>query len=307
MSNRKPIHTLHMLFLLLPLSILAGCAGNPQANPLPAEPTSALSEAPITNTLAPTATLSPTSEPTPTIAPSPTNTSAPTATPVSTSTPTVTSAPTSTLAPTATPVPTSTPVPTATPMPTITSEADFYRVNGTSIVDSGNMPILLKGIAMGNMVWSSSYPPANDHNEDSFRELSELGFNSVRFYLNYCFFEDAQAPYTYKETGFDWLDQNIAWAKKYGIRLILNMHIPQGGFQSQGKGLALWQNPENQKRLIALWTEIAGRYADEDAIIGYSLINEPAVPLLNDKSYIDTLCISYLKTSKGIYHCQSKP
>ncbi|MBQ9767213.1 MAG: cellulase family glycosylhydrolase [Lachnospiraceae bacterium] len=148
---------------------------------------------------------------------------------------------------------------------------------------------------MGNMVWSSSNPPTNDHNEDSFRELSELGFNSVRFYLSYRFFEEDQTPYVYKESGFDWLDQNIAWAKKYGIRLILNMHVPQGGYQSQGQGLALWQNSENQKRLIALWTEIAGRYADEEAIIGYSLINEPVVPLLSDKSATFAQCPSLMQ------------
>ena len=63
---------------------------------------------------------------------------------------------------------------------------------------------------------------------------------------------------------------SIAWAKKYNVRLILNMHVPQGGYQSQGDGLALWQNLNNQNRLIALWTEIARRYANEDAIIGYN-------------------------------------
>lgn len=186
-------------------------------------------------------------------------------------------------------------VPTVTVEPKVTPAPDFYRVSGTDIVDSGGMPVQLKGIAMGNMIWSSLDPVDNDHNEDSFRELSELGFNCVRFYLSYHFFEDENNPYAYKESGFDWLDRNIAWAKKYGIRLILNMHAPQGGYQSQGEGLALWQDPENQNRLIALWTEIAKRYADEETIIGYGLINEPVVPLLSDLPSTTAQCSSLMQ------------
>ena len=58
------------------------------------------------------------------------------------------------------------------------------------------------------------------------------------------------------------------------------MHCPQGGYQSQGNGAALWTDPENQRRLVKLWGEIARRYADEPAIQGDGLINEPVVPEL---------------------------
>lgn len=139
--------------------------------------------------------------------------------------------------PTVTLVPAGLSTPTLTPTPA----PDFYRVSGTDIVDSSGTPVQLKGIAMGNMIWTSYEPVDNDHTEESFRELSELGFNCVRFYLSYSFFENDTNPYVYKESGFAWLDRNIAWAKKYNIRLILGMHAPQGGYQSQGEGLALWQ------------------------------------------------------------------
>lgn len=184
---------------------------------------------------------------------------------------------------------------TATPTVTPTPGPDFYRVSGTDIVDSNGTAVQLKGMAMGNMIWGYYDPPENDHNEDSYRELAELGFNCVRFYLSYHFFETDAAPYVYKESGFDWLDENIAWAKKYGIRLVLNMHAPQGGYQSQGDGLALWQEEENQNRLIALWTEIARRYADEETIVGYGLINEPVVPLLADIPSTVSQCSSLMQ------------
>ena len=111
-----------------------------------------------------------------------------------------------------------------------------------------------------------------------------MGFNSVRFYINYCFFEDDAAPYKYKESGFKWLDKNVKWAKKYGMGIIINMHCPQGGYQSAGNGMELWNDAENQNRLIALWKAIAERYSGEPAVWGYGLLNEPYVPLL-DTSY----------------------
>ena len=155
------------------------------------------------------------------------------------------------------------------------AEAAFVHAEGRMLVLRGE-PYLIKGMAMGNDVWSNpTSAPVGDHDESSYQELSALGFNSVRFYLNYALFEDDANPYQYRQEGFNWLDQNIAWAKKHGIRLILNMHYPQGGYQSQGNGDSLWTDTENQMRLIALWTTIAERYADEETIIGYGLVNEP--------------------------------
>lgn len=157
-------------------------------------------------------------------------------------------------------------------------ENDFFHAQGTQIVDGTGTPVLLRGVAFGNNVWGNpALAPDNHHEEKDYRYAAEMGFNTIRFYLNYRIFEDDSTPYSYKQSGFDWINQNLVWAKKYGIHLILNMHFPQGGFQSQGDGDALWKNKNNQKRFIALWKEIARRYADEPQIIGYDLLNEPIV------------------------------
>ncbi len=158
----------------------------------------------------------------------------------------------------------------------------YYHTAGSSIISPTGEPVVLYSMGFGNDVWEGSLDKMGlHHNEDSFKEMAELGFNSVRFLLNYRWFEDDSAPYTYKQEGFDFLDQSIAWAKKYGIGLVLNMHYPQGGYQSQGKGTALWTDAENQKRLVSLWGEIARRYANEPCIIGYGIVNEPVVPEKN--------------------------
>lgn len=155
----------------------------------------------------------------------------------------------------------------------------FIRTKGQILVDEDDKQYLVRGMAFGNGVWGNpALPPKNHHTKESYAMLAETGFNNIRFYLNYGIFEDDAKPYFYKQSGWDWIDKNIEWAKKYGIRLILNMHYPQGGFQSNGNGTALWTVRENQERLTALWKEIALRYKDEPVVMGYDFINEPIVP-----------------------------
>ena len=169
----------------------------------------------------------------------------------------------------------------------------FYRVSGQQILNPEGNPAVLKGISFGNTNYGNpsdiSLGPVNDHDAGSYFELAAMGLDHVRFELNYGLFEDDDAPYVYKESGFAWLDQNIQWAKDAGMHLILTMKHPQGGYQASTSqmdgpddgGKSLWMGEgyeENQKRLVALWTEIALRYANEPTIIGYGLINEPVVP-----------------------------
>ncbi len=161
------------------------------------------------------------------------------------------------------------------------SADDFVHAEGRYIIGTDGEKLEIRGMALGNSVWSNpTTPNLNHHTEKSYKELSEMGFNCVRFYLNYEIFENDSNPYKYKESGFKWIDKNIKWAKKYNMGIILNMHCPQGGYQSQGNGMALWTDKTNQKRLAGLWKAIAERYADEPTIWGYGLINEPFAPRL---------------------------
>jgi endoglucanase len=149
----------------------------------------------------------------------------------------------------------------------------FVHVNGRKIEDGNGNTLLLRGVAFGNWVWNDMIPVGH-HGAVDYERVKNMNMNVIRFYLNYKIFESDATPYTYKQTGWDYLDQNIAWAKANGIYLILNMHVPQGGYQSQGTGDALWTNIENQNRLVALWKAIAAKYKDEKQIAGYGLVNE---------------------------------
>ncbi|HKO92291.1 MAG TPA: cellulase family glycosylhydrolase [Polyangiaceae bacterium] len=156
-------------------------------------------------------------------------------------------------------------------------ERGLLQVRGAELVDGAGQPIVLRGVAFGNEVWQGVAVPRSHHAEADYARVASMGMNSVRFYLNVVSFEDAQNPGQYKAEGWAWLDDNVRWARAHGIYLILNQHVPAGGFQSAGEGRALWKEPAMQQRFIDLWVAIAERYRDVPTVAGFDLLNEPGV------------------------------
>ena len=161
--------------------------------------------------------------------------------------------------------------------------AEFIRRKGNQlVVGADEQPIRLRGINFTNDVDWADYTwilESEHHSEVDFQRVSDMGMNVIRFMLDYRFFEDDAFPYVYHQEGWDWLDQNLDWAKSYGVYLILDMQITQGGRQEgPDEGIALWTDVEKQNRLKALWKAIAERYKDESMIAAYDLVNEPYPP-----------------------------
>lgn len=167
------------------------------------------------------------------------------------------------------------------PVLEIEKKSGFVYTDGSKFVDYDGNEFKIKGMNFSNNVYASDnfkYSWAKDHNEESYKELSELGFNTIRYYLNYRMFESDDNPGFYSEEAFGYMDQEIECAKKYGMRILFNMHYPQGGYQSSGAGTSLWQGEKatgNQERLTNLWGEFARRYVNETGVLGYGLVNEP--------------------------------
>ncbi|MDR2145733.1 MAG: cellulase family glycosylhydrolase [Tannerella sp.] len=122
--------------------------------------------------------------------------------------------------------------------------------------------------------------------EADVRMLKEAGFNSIRLPMHYnLFIEEDAADNTFREKGFGMIDNLLEWCRKHEVWLILDMHAVPGG-QSTDKAISdqyspgLWDGNASgtaalyQTKLIALWKEIARRYAGEEWIGGYDLINE---------------------------------
>lgn len=121
--------------------------------------------------------------------------------------------------------------------------------------------------------------------------MAAWGFNSVRLPLHYNLFtlpvedEPDSTKNTWIEKGFALTDSLLDWCRDARIYLILDLHAAPGG---QGNDIpisdrdtsrpSLWQSSAAQNKTIALWKELARRYAKEEWIGGYDLINEPNWP-----------------------------
>ena len=119
--------------------------------------------------------------------------------------------------------------------------------------------------------------------EKDIAAIKEWGFDHVRLPFHYHLFYDPEMD-TWKEEGFELLDTFLEWCKKHELTVLLDMHAAPGG-QNEG-GISdsdgearLWTEPDKYwDQTVKIWREIARRYNDEPAIIGYDLINEPTVP-----------------------------
>lgn len=117
--------------------------------------------------------------------------------------------------------------------------------------------------------------------------LKAWGFNSIRLPMHYNLFtlpsdkEPVAGQVTWLKTGFELTDNLLSWCRKNKMYLILDLHAAPGG-QGNDRPIAdvdtlkpqLWESEANLQKTVALWKKLAERYADEEWIGGYDLINE---------------------------------
>lgn len=187
----------------------------------------------------------------------------------------------------------------------------MLHVQGNKILDSDNQPIQLRGTCVGGWMnmenFINGYPGSEyglrarmaaalgknkgqfffDRMLDYFFSEADIAFikstgsTVVRLPLNYRHFEQDDAPFQYLESGFQRLDQAIAWCEKHGLYVILDLHSVQGWqnpdwHSDNGSRISLlWSQRQFQDRFVALWEEIARRYASNAAVAGYNVMNEP--------------------------------
>ncbi len=200
------------------------------------------------------------------------------------------------------------------------SKREVLQARGLEIVEAGR-PVRLRGVNLGGWMLIEDYMIGLPWTEWKIREqfrkvlgaesyaaffdaydqayvadadisfLAEQGFNVVRIPFNYRHFEDDLKPGQWLESGFQQLDRVVGLCRKYGVWAVLDLHAAPGAqARDQNAGSAygeayLWNHREFLDRTVALWAEIARRYAGDPAIAGYNLLCEPVtanVPLLNE-------------------------
>lgn len=118
--------------------------------------------------------------------------------------------------------------------------------------------------------------------EEDFHWLAEHGINAVRIPIGYWAFGDVP-PFA---GSIDRLDWAVKMAAKYNLKVLLCLHGAPGsqnGKDHSGRiGESAWfRLSEHRERTIQFLERLAVHYADEPAIWGIELLNEPKFGLLH--------------------------
>ena len=210
---------------------------------------------------------------------------------------------------------------------------DFVRVQGVHLVDSHGDRFIVKGINLGNWLVPEGYMFKFTHArapgeiahvietligpeeamrfwsrfrdvyvaEADIRFIRAAGFNTVRVPLHWGLFveSDGAGPDRFAGPGWSLLDRLVAWCRQAGLRVIIDLHAAPGGQtgvnHDDGPGVPLtFYVPRHRRLTIALWREIASRYRDEPAVLGYDLLNEPISPY-SDEKYLNPRLESFYR------------
>lgn len=193
--------------------------------------------------------------------------------------------------------------------------AQFAHTDHKQIVDGAGKPLRLRATNLGNwlvpegymwlfqggpqspgeiraLVWELLGPEGSSAFWQKYREnyitredialLHRAGFNAIRVPMHYRLFESTDFESNDAE-GFKVLDRVVAWSRAENLYVILDLHAAPGG--QTGTNIDdsdgypwLYQSPQEQEHLIAIWRRLATHYRDEPAVLGYDLLNEPIPP-----------------------------
>jgi endoglucanase len=102
--------------------------------------------------------------------------------------------------------------------------------------------------------------------EEYFRLIREAGFDTVRIPIRWSAHAQASPPYAIDERFFRRVDWAIDQALRHGLVVVINIHHYD----------ELMSDPEGHRpRFLALWEQIARRYADRPPTLLFELLNEP--------------------------------
>jgi chitinase len=161
----------------------------------------------------------------------------------------------------------------------------WLSTSGNQIVDSAGHSVQIAGVNWFGFesstfaphgLWTRGY-------KDMMDQMVDLGFNTIRLPFSSEMLHTNAAP-----NGIDFgknpdlqglsalqiMDKIVDYAGEIGLKIILDHHRSNAGAGTSENGL--WYNSQyTQAAWINDWKMLAGRYADDPAVIGADLHNEP--------------------------------
>ena len=135
----------------------------------------------------------------------------------------------------------------------------------------------VKGVNLGGWMSQCDYSKDRLDNfitEKDFERIAELGVDHVRLPFDFNVVETADGS-AYIEDGFERIGKAIAWAKKNGLNIILDLHKTAGfSFDFGEKESGLFEDAKLQDRFCRLWEQMAARFGNDPEHVAFELLNE---------------------------------
>ncbi|MET8846912.1 glycoside hydrolase family 5 protein [Amycolatopsis sp. NPDC004625] len=123
-----------------------------------------------------------------------------------------------------------------------------------------------RGINFGNALDALGGGPGLPLRERYFDEVAEAGFDTVRLPVRWSAHAASEPPYAIDPAFFRRVDAGVRAALDRGLRVVVDVHHYDG----------LCAAPDEQRpRFLALWRQIAARYAGHPGRLWFELLNEP--------------------------------
>ncbi|MEO3753286.1 glycoside hydrolase family 5 protein [Streptomyces sp. B6B3] len=150
---------------------------------------------------------------------------------------------------------------------TLAGREGFVRIGGDMALGAG--------MNLGNAL---DAPPGSEHAVSPrgryFDAIRDAGFDTVRLPVAWAWHAAEAAPYVVEEDFFRRVDRAVDAALARGLNVVLNVHHYH----------QLTDAPDEQaERFLALWRQIATRYADRPAPVHFELLNEPRAALTAER------------------------
>jgi hypothetical protein len=110
--------------------------------------------------------------------------------------------------------------------------------------------------------------------EKDIARMASWGMDHVRVPVDYFIFESDENPGVYLESGLVYIDDCLAWCKRNGMNMVLDMHHAPGFFFGNGDKNCLMEDAAMQERYINIWKFFAERYGQEKDNLVFELLNE---------------------------------
>ncbi|KAF7816947.1 putative glucan 1,3-beta-glucosidase A [Senna tora] len=131
--------------------------------------------------------------------------------------------------------------------------------------------------------------------EKDFKFIVENGINAVRIPVGWWAAKDPNPPFPFVSGTLQALDNAFSWAKKYGLKVILDLHSAPGSqngvaHSTSRDGSLLWgKTNKTIQQTLEVIDFYAARYTKHKSLYAIELLNEPLDPYV----HLDTLTSYY--------------